>query len=143
MSEFGSGMSVRQPNSGAGGEPIEGFGGRRQRRRLGADPPGIIGLRKVIVSGSSLPMPNNSSNSSWGVGVVACARVSALPVVSAAASSSAAAPASPAVVAHARSTIMHGAVNSWSDRVPRKDEYQRWGFRSGRRFAPCQRWRQG
>ena len=53
--------------------------------------------------------------SSWGVDVVACARVSAVPVVSATASSSAAALASPAVVAHARSTPMHVAVNSWSD----------------------------
>ena len=90
---------------------------RRQSRRLGANPPGIIGLREVIVSGSSLPMPTNSSDSSWGVDVVACARVSALPVVSACSSSFAAAPASSADVAHARSTPMHAAVNSWADRV--------------------------
>ena len=47
--------------------------------------------------------------------MVACACVPAVSVVSATASSSAAASASPAVVAHARSTPMHVAVNSWSD----------------------------
>ena len=71
---------------------------------------GNLGLRRVIES-------HSRHNSSWGVDAVACARVSALPVVSATASSSAAAPASPAVVAHARSTPMHVAVNSWSDTV--------------------------
>ena len=54
-------------------------------------------------------------NSSWGVGVVAGARVSALPVVPATASSSAAAVVSVAAVAHARSTPMHDAYNSCSD----------------------------
>ena len=47
--------------------------------------------------------------------MVACACVSAVPGVSATASSSAAAPASLAVVAHARSTPLLVAVNSWSD----------------------------
>ena len=48
-------------------------------------------------------------NSSCGVDVVAWARVSAVPGISATASSSASAPASFAVVAHARSTPMHVA----------------------------------
>ena len=56
-------------------------------------------------------------NSSRCVDVVACARDSALLAASASASSSAAAPASLAVVAHARSSPMHCAHNSWSDTV--------------------------
>ena len=75
--------------------------------------------------------------------MVACARVSALPVVSASSSSFAVAPASLADVAHVRSTPMHVAYNSWSDtgRVKGhgKDEYQMCGFRSGRMFASCLR----
>ena len=64
----------------------------------------ILGFR---VSGSSLCMSTSSSNSSGTVDVVACARVPAVPGVSATACSSASAPASLAVVAHARSTPMH------------------------------------
>ena len=67
-----------------------------------------LGLREVIES-------HSRHNSSWGVDVVACALVSAVPVVSSTASSSAAAHAFPAVVAHARSTPLHVAVSSWSD----------------------------
>ena len=66
------------------------------------------GLRSAVES-------HSCHNSSWGVDVVACARVSAVPGVSATASSSASAPASLAVVAHACSTPMHVAHNSWSD----------------------------
>ena len=68
-------------------------------------------------------------NSSWGVGVVAGARVSALPGVSATASSPASAFMSVAAVAHARSTPMHDAHNSCSDtamnslRVQRSTSY--------------------
>ena len=46
---------------------------------------------------------------------VACARAPAVLGVSASASSFASAPASFALVAHARSTLMHDAHNSWSD----------------------------
>ena len=69
----------------------------------------------TAVSGSSLCMSTNSSSSSGCVVGVACARVPAVPGVSATASSSTSAPASLAVVAHARSTPMHVAHNSWSD----------------------------
>ena len=62
-------------------------------------------------------MPTNSLNSSGCVAVVACSRLPAVPGLSATASSSACPPASLAVVAHARSTPMHGAHNSWSDTV--------------------------
>ena len=70
---------------------------------------GIVGLH---VSQSSFCMPINSLNSSGCVDAVACAR---LPGVYASASSFASAAASLAVVAHARSTPMHIAHNSWSD----------------------------
>ena len=56
-----------------------------------------------------------SLNSSGCVAAVACARLPAVPGLSAAASSSAFPPASLAVVAHARTTPMHDAHNSWSD----------------------------
>ena len=80
----------------------------------------------------SLVETHSCHNSSWSVDVVACARVSAVPGVSATASSSASAPASLVVVAHARSTPMHVAHNSCSDT-------RRVQFRSGRRFALCLR----
>ena len=67
-----------------------------------------LGLHSVIES-------HSRHNSSWGVGVVAGARVSALPGVPATASSSASAFVSVAAVAHARSTPMHDAYNSCSD----------------------------
>ena len=73
------------------------------------DSEGIIGLH---VSQSSF---DNSSNSLGCVAAVACARLPAVPGLSAAASSSASPSASLAVVAHARSTLMHDAHNSWSD----------------------------
>ena len=66
-----------------------------------------LGLRPVTES-------HSRHNSSWGVGVVTDARVSALPGVSATSSSSASAFVS-AAVAHARSTPMHDAHNSCSD----------------------------
>ena len=71
-----------------------------------------LGLHQVIDS-------HSRHNSSWGVGVVAGARVSALPGVSATASSSASASVSVAAVAHARSTPMHDAHNSCSDQPSR------------------------
>ena len=64
---------------------------------------------------SSRVLPINSSNSFGCVAAVACARLPAVPGLSAAASSSASPSASLAVVAHARSTPMHDAHNSWSD----------------------------
>ena len=67
-----------------------------------------LGLLQIIES-------HSRHNSSWGVDVVACARDFALPAASASASSSAFSPASLAVVAHARSSPMHYAHNSWSD----------------------------
>ena len=122
---------------------------------------GIIGL---LVSGSSLRMPINSLNSSGSVDVDACARDPALLIAPASLSSPASAPASLAVVAHARSTPLHVAHNSggtggllpvqrstsyclrnsWSGhgqvRGSHAEEgYQRWGFRSGRRFSSCLR----
>ena len=78
------------------------------------DSEGLMGQR---VSQSSLRMPIKSLNSSGCVGAVACARLPAVPGVSATASSSAFPPASLAVVAHARSTPVHVAHNSWSDTV--------------------------
>ena len=71
----------------------------------------IIGLRERCES--DFP----SLNSSGCLGVVACARLPAVLGVSASASSCASAPASFAVVAHARSTPTHDARNSWSDTV--------------------------
>ena len=92
----------------------------------------IFGFR---VSDSSWCTATNSSNSSGCVFGVACARSPAVLGVSATASSFASAPASLAVVAHARSTPMHDAHNSWSDtgRVssPAED------------FFLSQTWRQG
>ena len=86
----------------------------RQHATAG-DSEGIIGLH---VSHSSRDLPINSSNSFGCVAAVACARLPAVPGLSAAASSSAF-PSFPsaylAVVAHARSTPMHDAHNSWSD----------------------------
>ena len=76
------------------------------------DREGIIGYRGFD---SSLCMPTNSLNSSGSFDVDACARDPALLVALASLSSPASAPASLAVVAHARSTPMHVAHNSWSD----------------------------
>ena len=76
------------------------------------DSEGIIGLH---ASHSSRVLPINSSNSLGCVAAVACARLPAVPGLSATASSSAFPPASLAVVAHARSTPLHVARNSWSD----------------------------
>ena len=81
-----------------------------------------LGLLPVIES-------HSRHNSSWGVGVVDGACVSALPGVSATASSSASAFVSVAAVAHARSTLMHDAHTSCSDtamnslRVQRSTSY--------------------
>ena len=72
---------------------------------------GIIGSSRL----SEHEFP--SLNSSGCVAAVACARLPAVLGLSAAASSSAFPPASLAVVAHARSTPMHVAHNSWSDTV--------------------------
>ena len=75
---------------------------------------GIFGFRGFD---SSLCMPINSLNSPGSVDVVACARDLALLSAPASLSSPASAPASLAGVAHARSTPMHDAHNSWSDTV--------------------------
>ena len=102
----------------------------RQRRLVTGDPPGLvlhatadesegkIGLREVIVSGSSFSMPINSSNSSMDVACVGPA--SAVVALSATASSSSCPLAScVAGAVHARRTVtsMHAltAHNSWSD----------------------------
>ena len=75
------------------------------------DSEGIIGLH---VSHPPCGMLIDSSNSLGCVAAVACARLPAVPGVSAFASSCAA-PASFEVVAHVRSPLMHDARNSWSD----------------------------
>ena len=95
-----------------------------------------LGLRPVLES-------HSRHNSSWGVDVVACARVSALPGVSATASSSASAFVSVAGVAHARSTPMHDAHNSWSDtamnslRVQRSTSYNLQGVVAPNSIRKC------
>ena len=71
----------------------------------------IIGLRDRYES--DFP----SLNSSGCLSVAACARAPALLAASASSSSSAFPFVSPAVCAHARSTPVHGAHNSWSDTV--------------------------
>ena len=71
----------------------------------------IIGLRERYES--DFP----SLNSSGCLSVDACARLPAVPAVSASASLCASAPTSFAVVVHARSKPMHVAHNSWSDTV--------------------------
>ena len=65
----------------------------------------------------SLCIPINSLNSNETVDVVACARDLALLSAPASLYSPASTPASPAGVAHARSTPMHDAHNSLSDTV--------------------------
>ena len=86
------------------------------------------------IFGSRSSVETHCLFSSWGVDVVACARVSAVPGVSATASSSASAPASFAGVAHARSSPMRDAHNSWSDtavnslRVQRSTSYNLQGL---------------
>ena len=102
----------------------------------------IIGLRERYES--DFP----SLHSSGCVGVDACSRVPALPAASASLSSSAFPPASLAVVAHARSTPMHGAHNSWSDTVryvvPRAQGWLKVGFPVRPKIcALSQRWRRG
>ena len=67
----------------------------------------------------------------WCLGVVACARLPAVPGVSASASSAAFSPASFAVVADARSTPMHDAHNSWSDTVRLQAPTRRKGTKGG------------
>ena len=98
-----------------------------------------LGLRPVLES-------HSRHNSSWGVDVVASARVSAVLVVSATASSSASAFVFVAGVAHARSTPMHDAHNSWSDtamnslRVQRSTRYNLQGVvapNSRRKVRQC------
>ena len=85
---------------------------------------GTIGFCRL----SEIEFP--SLNSSGCVAAVACARLPAVPGLSAAASSSAFPPAPgssssavSAVVAHARSTPMHVAHNSWSDTVRGKGSH--------------------
>ena len=100
------------------------------RRRLVADPPGlalhatadesegIVGMREVIVSGSSLSVPINSSNSSMDVARVVPASAAVAP---SATTSSSSCPLASCVAGavHARRTVtsMHAlnAHNSWSD----------------------------
>ena len=85
----------------------------------------------MLVSGSSLRMPTKSPNSSGSVYVDACAGDPALPTASASWSSSASAPASLAVVVHARSTPMHVAHNSWSDTGKVQGPTRRKGSKGG------------
>ena len=101
----------------------------------------------MIVSGSSLPMPSNTPNSSVGVACVVPASAAVAPVATASSSSCPLASCVAGAV-HARRTVtpMHAlnAHNSWSDtgRVQGptgKEEFQRWGFPSGRRCASCLR----
>ena len=128
---------------------------------------GIIGLRQVSESDSSLHISRvtNSLNSSVGVDMSACARAAcALPGAAAPHPCSTVARLSDVVVAHAHASPMHRArnsggtggllpvqrstsyclENSWSDTVRVQGPTgtkrgQRWGFQSGRRFAPCLR----
>ena len=107
---------------------------------------GIIGLLEVTESGSpSLPNSLHSSGSFLGSSTSACARVSraACAFASARVCLVASSSAEFAAVAHAHTSILHGARNSWSDmgrvKGPTGKEFQRWGFRSGRRFASCLR----
>ena len=89
-----------------------------------------------------LRLPINSLNSSGCVAAVACARVPAVPGLSASASSSAFPPASLAVVAHARSTPMHVAHNSFTGSHG-QEEGQRWGFGPAEDLRPVSGWREG
>ena len=76
---------------------------------------GIVGLRKVSESDSSLHISRvtNSLNSSVGVDMSACARAAcALPAAAAPLSCSTVARLSDAVVAHAHASPMHRAHNS-------------------------------
>ena len=107
---------------------------------------GVIGLREVIVSGSSLPMPIDSSSSSMDLACVVPA--SAVAPSASASSSSCPLASCLAGAVHARRTVtsMH-ALNAHNSclntgRVTGSHghkEGQRWGFRSGRRFASCLR----
>ena len=75
-------------------------------------------MREVVVSGSSLPVPINSSNSSIGVACVVPASASVAPLATASSSSCPLASCVAGAV-HARRTVtpMHAlnAHNSWSD----------------------------
>ena len=98
----------------------------------------IIGLH---VSHSSF---DNSSNSLGCDAAVACARLPAVPGVLARVCAVSSSSAVSAAVAHARSTPMHVAHNSWSDTVRSQGSTGRrsskgGNFRSGRRFASCPR----
>ena len=81
----------------------------RDRPATAGESKRMIGLRERYVS--DFP----SLNSSGCLSVDACARLPAVPGLSASASSCASAPVSFAVDAHARSKAMHVARNSWSD----------------------------
>ena len=94
--------------SAARGGPFEVDGLGKSAHATACESEGNLGLHQIIES-------HSRHNSSWGVDVVACARGFVLLVASASASSSALSPASLAVVAHARSSPMHCAHNSWSD----------------------------
>ena len=111
----------------------DGVGDVRSGRASSAgESSGVIGLRGLRVT-----------NSSMGVSMSAYARaVCALPSAVAASPRARAALVSPASATHALVSPLHS--NSWSGtgslQGPREEEEgQRWGFRSGRRFAPCLR----
>ena len=109
-----------------------------QRHATAGESEEIIGLH---VSHSSF---DNSSNSLGCVAAAACARLPAVPSVSARVCPVSSSSAVSAAVAHARSTPMHVVHNSCSDtgRVEGphgKVRFQRWCFWSGRRFASCLR----
>ena len=132
-SEFEEGMvSLRPGQNSRAASP----GRDRTAHATAGESDEIIGSSRL----SELEFP--PLNSSWCVAAVACARLPAVPGLSATASSSAFPPASLAVVAHARSTPMHVAHNSWSDTVrvqgPTGTKRVKGGV-SGRRFASCLR----
>ena len=109
---------------------------------------GTIRLLEVFESDfPSLPNSSRAHNSFRGSLSSACARCVARCVAAAPARVclGSSFPAVSAAVAHAYASILHGAcINSWSDTVrlqgpTGRKEGQRWGFRSGRRFASCLR----
>ena len=102
-------FSKNLPESTAADECADSPGRVRSAHATAGESGEIIGSSRL----SELEFP--SLNSSGCVAAVACARLSAVPGLSATASSYAFSPASFAVVAHARSTSMHGAHNSCSD----------------------------
>ena len=105
----------------------------------------VIGLLEVTES--EFPSLSYSVNSCLGLSTSACARASRFAGACAGAAArvcSVSSSSAVSAVAHAHASPLHGAHNSWLDtvrvQVPKGRRcYQRWGFRSGRRFASCLR----